>query len=178
MPGPHACRRGSHYRINRHRFGRDRQVKAFADTAPTTGERDAKLQSFRSLGRVAIAIALLLVGTKICGAETAEEMVSACHFILDAKVSNNEVDVPNDSESGLCWGAFLVLQKVIVIAAHGEKIPFLRVCAPADSTRTQLIAVFVEYAKRHPERYNEDFFFVAIDAERASFPCNLQKKSQ
>ena len=132
----------------------------------------------RNIGNITRIFAILLLsilGASICKAETVEEMVSACHSIVNAPVSNDHVSVPDDQQSGICWGAFSVFQQMITIVDYPSDKrpvrPFFKVCAPEESTRTQLIAVFYEYAKRHPERYHEDFFFVALDSERAAFPC-------
>jgi len=43
--------------------------------------------------------------------------------------------------------------------------PFISVCLKKD------LAVFAEYAGRHPELLNEDFFVVAIEALQEVFPC-------
>jgi len=51
----------------------------------------------------------------------------------------------------------------------------LRACVPRDSTRTQLIAIFVRFAQKHPERYQEDFVFVTLSALKSAFPCNVNK---
>ncbi len=58
--------------------------------------------------------------------------------------------------------------------AGARPFPY-RVCSKdKDVTVTQMIAIFVDYTKRHPERYSEDFIDVALDAMRSAFPCPLQ----
>ncbi len=139
---------------------------------------DVQVRRERYIGNIIRIFAVLflsLLGASICKAETVEEMVSNCHSVVNAPVSNDQVMIREDRASGICWGAFLVFQQMIMIVDYPSDKhplhPFFKVCAPEESTRTQLIAVFYEYAKKHPERYHEDFFFVALDAERAAFPC-------
>ena len=120
-------------------------------------------------------VAVFVLWTSPAFCESAEEMASACRTVAAAKVSATGVALPTDFDSGLCWGAFAALQKAINIVASASprpNVPFLGICAPETSTRTQLILIFEEFSRRHPERLNADFFFVALDALREAFPCS------
>jgi Rap1a immunity proteins len=119
---------------------------------------------------------LLFIAVPLSKAETVEEMLSACRQTAEARVAEGKVFVEDTRESGLCWGAFAVIQRLINLVYVGDENPILGVCAPAESKRTQLIAIFVLYAKNHPERYAEDFTDVALVALREAFPCKVQKK--
>lgn len=118
---------------------------------------------------------LLFVAAPLSKAETTEEMLSACRPIAEAKVSEDKAFFSVNSETQLCWGAFGAIQGLIVWVS-GDNTPILSVCAPKNSKRTELIAVFVLYAKNHPERYSEDFTHVAIGVLREAFPCKVLKK--
>ena len=103
-------------------------------------------------------------------------MLSACRSISGAKVLEKgpegyRVSLPSGFESGKCWGAFLVIQK---LARKGDISLNRRynVCAPADSHLVQLVAVFVNYAEQNPQRWHEDFFEVTLDSLQALFPCS------
>jgi len=85
---------------------------------------------------------------------------------------------PNNFQSGFCWGSFAVIQKLIKAVYYDRKkpvyegkIPFYGVCAPTDSTRSQLIHIFVAYAKNKPKIYHQDFLSTAFKSLRDSFPC-------
>jgi hypothetical protein len=125
---------------------------------------------------MAILVALAL-SPSVTFAESAEVMLSACREVASARVSENTAEIPEDFDSGMCWGAFAATQKAIVItnSRNASEGPVLGVCAPSESNRTQLIAVFIEYARTHPERLHEDFFLVALDALRKAFPCGQAK---
>ncbi len=109
-----------------------------------------------------------------CHAETTEEMVSSCRAISTAKVTGDQVELPQDFDSGVCWGAFGLLRDVVTIADPSTDKPFLNVCVPAGSTRTQLIRVFFVYATAHPEKYQDDYFLVALAALHKAFPCQTR----
>src|SRR5437764_934354 len=117
-----------------------------------------------------LALVPLIASTAL--AESAEEMLSSCKKITnDAKISNDRVFMPADFQSGTCWGAFITLQAVIVRTTGEGNTRVFGICSPADSTRTQLILVFVEYARRNPRLLNEEFFSIALQALQEAFPC-------
>jgi hypothetical protein len=104
-------------------------------------------------------------------AESTEEMLSSCRSVAEAKVVNGSIDLPQDFATGACWGAFSTVQSAIFLALGKDKTLALHVCAPLNVSRTQLIALFVDYARRNPKRLNEEFFYVTLDALWAAFPC-------
>jgi hypothetical protein len=103
-------------------------------------------------------------------AQTAEEMASNCRKVADATVSNGEIDVPADFQSGICWGAFTSFQKATHIVGYDNK-PILGICYTAHVTTSQDVKVFLAYVDRHPEKLNQDYFWVAMAAAREAFPC-------
>jgi hypothetical protein len=121
-------------------------------------------------------LAPLLLLAHSASAESTQVLLSSCKSLSEVKVNDNATfKMPQDFDTGRCWGAFAVMQKVINITISSEE-PALGVCAPETSSRTQLIAIFVDYARRHPSRYHEDFFLVALDALQAAFPCEGVQK--
>lgn len=108
--------------------------------------------------------------------ETTEQMVSACRGVADADVrSDGSVQLSDTMNSGLCWGFFSVFPVVLraTYNAHygaSQTYPF-RVCVTGGVSVNQLIAVFLDYARRHPERYVQDAFIVELDAMKEAFPC-------
>ena len=121
---------------------------------------------------------MLLIAAPLSKAETVEEMLSACRPITEAPVSGGKVSLPETFEAGVCWGAFGVVQHQTRWLDPETSKPHFGVCTSEASTRTQLIAVFAEYAKRNPRRYSEDFDDVVFDALRESFPCRTQPKKK
>jgi hypothetical protein len=111
-----------------------------------------------------------------CGAfaESAEEILSACRPMAEAEIQGKSVKFPPGFPPGMCWGAFSILQSVIMHDDDNGK-PTYRVCAPANHSRTQLINVFVDYGRRNPKRFHEEFFSVVIDALSEAFPCKNSK---
>jgi hypothetical protein len=122
-------------------------------------------------------VATLCLWSSPAFGETAEEMASACRIVAAAKVVDGQVALPQDFDSGVCWGAFATLEKAVsVIVGSQSNVPTFGACTPETSTRTQLIAIFVEYTRRHPERLHESFFNIAIDSLRTAFPCSPPRR--
>jgi hypothetical protein len=110
-----------------------------------------------------------------CKAETAEEMLSACRPVANAKVTIGGIAMTRDFDSGVCWGAFGAIQSWIFIVGEHHNEPMFHICAPFGGSRSQLVAVFVRYIEKHPEKYGDDFGSVALDSLAESFPCRARR---
>jgi hypothetical protein len=102
-------------------------------------------------------------------------MLSSCRPIAQAKISDGKIDLPTDFDSGVCWGAFAVLDFMLTTVSSQTKKPMFQICIPQNRTRPQLIAIFVRYAESHPARDAEDFQMVAFSAEKEAFSCPIAK---
>ena len=118
----------------------------------------------------ALALVCTLILPSLAKADSAEELLSGCKSIADSKVEGDHVRFPTAYTTGQCWGAFAVLQEEYRWAYASQQRTF-GACVPPDATRSELIAVFVAYVQRHPERRHDDFVAVANDAARAAYPC-------
>jgi len=120
-----------------------------------------------------LLMGLLFAAVPLAFSQSAEEMVSNCKGIAEAKVSGDQVVVPSNLESGICWGAFASFDAAMHYVGENNR-PFFGVCEPSESTRSQMIKIFIAYAERHPDSYHKDFFLVALLAGRETFPCRKQ----
>lgn len=104
--------------------------------------------------------------------ETTEQMVHACQKIQYAEINadGSVTGLSNDFDTGHCWGAIGAVEALTELLREQGKI-----CGSV-STRTQSIAIFMEYAKRHPERYNQLFTAVGVDSMREAFPCKMRTR--
>jgi hypothetical protein len=117
-------------------------------------------------------VVLLLIIPQVAfpGDNSALNLLSACRAIAKGDVKGDYIGFHETYESGLCWGTFATIQKMTRYCDSSRK-PFFRICAPSESKRSQLVAVFVNYAEKNPQRLHEDFFVVALDSLRQAFPC-------
>jgi hypothetical protein len=68
------------------------------------------------------AVALLLVAPGRSVAETTQEMLSACRDLSTARVTGDQVSLPQDFGSGRCWGAFDVIQTQYTAHSRASKV--------------------------------------------------------
>jgi hypothetical protein len=136
-----------------------------------SSKRDILTQ--KEIHMVRVAFFILLAAT-IGRAETAEEMLSSCKKLSEAKVSDGKVTAPPDFDSGQCFGSFRAIQFYSKFAGPDYQ-PVLHVCIPKDNTVTQLLAIFIDYVKRNPKTLSQDFFLAAHNSLVEAFPCSAQK---
>jgi hypothetical protein len=122
--------------------------------------------------RFVLLVFLPLGAVSLAFADSTGEMLSSCKKVAEGKVENGQAVFQPDFDTGKCWGAFASLQVVTNIIVPPGKQPTFGICGPKGSTRTQDIAIFIEYAQRNPQRLHENFVFVALDALRLAFPCH------
>ena len=124
----------------------------------------------RILCYLCIGIFLTVLGSVDAFAESTGDMLSACKIVSESKAADGHVRIPESTSGGICWGAFSILQEVgRTLDSSGN--PIMSFCLPRNSTRTQLVAVFVNYAEKHPEQWHLDFFQVATVALSEAFSC-------
>jgi len=118
-----------------------------------------------------VLLVLFACSIKPLHADKTQDLLSRCRPLTHARTSGNSVEMKEDFESGYCWGAFATIDQMLMAYTPATKQPLFNVCLPNDHTRYQMISIFVLYAEKHPERYNEDVPWVAFDAAREAFPC-------
>ena len=129
--------------------------------------------------KVLISIIVTLIGLAATIAlavdadDTTQQMLSNCRPIASAQLTGDRVVLSQTYAIGTCMGAFRMMQRVIV-SIDDKNRRIYSVCAPPDSTLTQLIKVFINYAERNPQRLHEDFSIVALDSLAMAFPCGLR----
>ena len=120
----------------------------------------------------AATLSMLMAGS--ADATTAQELLSACRPVASAEILHDGVKFPHTFDTGLCWATLDIIQKMIVHLDDSNRLIY-SVCAPPTSTLTQLVAVFVVFAERNPQRLHEAGLNVALDSLRVAFPCKPPK---
>ena len=123
--------------------------------------------------RIALGVLLVLfieaglIGLKSAQAESALQMASLCRPVAKSEVTaDGVVLMPSTFAAGQCWGAFAAVQTAFHLRDRS-----VGVCLPKESTRLQLIRVFLQYVDQHPESSHEDFVWISILAFDEAFPC-------
>jgi hypothetical protein len=124
-----------------------------------------------AMKRVKSAVITAFLFIPAAHAETALEMQSYCRGVVAAEMlPNNRIRIPPDPDAHKCWGAFATIQEIIKSTETDGTVTF-GVCAPANSSRMQLVKIFSKYVSDHPEQGHLGFTNVALIALLAVFPC-------
>src|SRR6266513_1423260 len=118
----------------------------------------------------AVCLIFGLLSTDALAVETTQEMLSACRAFATAEVSGDTARFPQNFDTGICWGAFTMIQKVIIDVDENRR-PIYGVCARPKSRLIQLIAIFPKYAENTPQRLHEHFSRVAFESLQKAFRC-------
>lgn len=114
---------------------------------------------------LAMLTLLLFVGPLIAEAR-AQRMVSGHEMLLPCTRALTGGD--ESMQMAFCVGAVV---GVASTAAHLEAGS--RFCVPADASRGEQVAAVVRYMKSNALRLHEDFFLLAFQALRQTWPCPL-----
>jgi len=118
-----------------------------------------------------LSVAALMLTVMPGHAQTAGEMLHACETLQRGKrIEGNSVFLPPGKDSQQCWGFMSAVQQYSVLADQsGNRL--LSTCPAPDTKTTQIVDVFVKYAKAHPEALNMLAAAVAYNAMAEAFPC-------
>lgn len=118
------------------------------------------------------AVLLVFLASPVNSAEgdlvTAHKVMGYCQKLEPTIMSPT---IPNEAESGLCYGIFLALTGMLISDASGEDRPRFGVCPPRGVTTNQMILVFLRDIRAHPEEGSEAFLNMALPRLREAFPC-------
>jgi Rap1a immunity proteins len=118
-----------------------------------------------------LAAAFLLSANTAALAQTAGEMLRACQTLQRGmRITGDSAFLPAGTEAQQCWGFMSAVQEYSVLADQaGNRL--LSACPAADTKTTQIVDVFVKYAKAHPEKLNTSAAAAAYNALADAFPC-------
>lgn len=119
----------------------------------------------------------LALGSCICvgfvgsaRADSAMLLMDGCRQIATSQQVAGRIQMPNTLDVGRCWGLFGGIQ---AISRYGtsDTDRALGICPPPESTRLQLILVFLNFLQTRPSRLHEDATDLAVEALHEAFPC-------
>jgi Rap1a immunity proteins len=111
-------------------------------------------------------------------AQTARELLHVCESLQRGmRVKGTQVFIPPGSDVAQCWGFMLAVQQYSTLADHDGKT-LLGACPKPDTTTTQVLRTFIEYARSHPDELGLPAADIAFNAMAEAFPCGEEKKKQ
>ena len=121
---------------------------------------------------IAVAAPLLIAACLWNVESRAEDLVSGNDFLPACEA---ELNGPADSaahvrNAGICYGVIKGLMTVADVLP-----PSLRFCIPDGVTIKPAIGVTVAYLEAKPERLNESFILLSLEAFAQAWPCKQVK---
>ena len=108
---------------------------------------------------------------------TTMQMMSLCEPVVNAvPLPDGNTRSVHTYESGLCWGAFLALESLSFdYVNQGDSESILGICPPmtgsSAQTIVQMVRIFDNYARQHPEIQHQKFELTALAALKPVYPC-------
>jgi hypothetical protein len=118
-----------------------------------------------------------LVGSSAHAQQTIGDLFTACEaYERGARRSGTQVSLPN-MDAAMCFGYFTAVHQLAyfyTVEAGGQKVKALRaMCLPNKGPNiTQLIRMFMAYARANPQTHHEGAVFGVLNAINPAFPCN------
>jgi hypothetical protein len=118
------------------------------------------------------ALVLLSLASPAC-ATTGTELLQWCEALeRGIRLDGEQVQIPQNPLALQCWGYMKAVQDFGATLEDDGNYPITGACAPEDTTLTQLIRVFLTYARAHPDELSDRASFVVLRALRNAFSCS------
>jgi hypothetical protein len=105
---------------------------------------------------------------------SADQLASNCRWVREAPIRGDEIRIPEDFESGNCWGYFAAIQELSRFALNDSEERALLICPPPEARLGQIIRVFLNYVDRNPHKGHLPSSQVALEAMWEAFPCKAE----
>lgn len=119
-----------------------------------------------------LGLFMMLASNSTAWAQDGGEILQACETLeREIRISDSMVSLPSgDITPYKCWYFLSAIQQTTaMVDASGARLVYS--CPGPNTSLTQIIRVFTNYARSHPEKLNLTAAQVAYDAMKASFPC-------
>jgi Ssp1 endopeptidase immunity protein Rap1a len=106
--------------------------------------------------------------------ETGDGLLQACEALeREIRISGDNIWLPNRPDVHKCWGYIGAVQDFSTIVVEDNKTgkPLFNSCPDPKTTLTQLIRVFTNYARTHPQELHEKASLLVYRAMLGAFPC-------
>lgn len=129
--------------------------------------RGSRLMRLIGLTLTAVAV----VYGSLAYAQSGKEMLQSCQPLQRGMhVDRDKVFLSTGVNVQQCWGFIEAVQEFSILADQDGKT-LLGACPDEDTKTVQIVKVFVDYARAHPDRLSLPAADVAYNAMADAFPC-------
>ena len=121
-----------------------------------------------------IRLGLLALTLFLCTparSETGNGLLQACEALeRGMRISGDTIQLPARADVHKCWGYMAAVQDLsLAVDETGKHL--LGSCPGPNTKLTQLIRVFTNYARTHPQELHEMAPVLVLNAMAQAFPC-------
>jgi hypothetical protein len=126
--------------------------------------------------RDGLAIGLLALILFLCTpaySETGSTLLQACEALeREIRISGDKIQLPARTDVHRCWGYMSAVQDFsVIVMDYQTGKPLLNSCPGPKTRLIQLIRVFTNYARTHPQELHEKASQLVYRAMLEAFPC-------
>jgi hypothetical protein len=104
--------------------------------------------------------------------ETGNGLLQACEALeREARISGDNIQLPNKADIHKCWGYMAAVQDFSGAVDYETGKRLFGSCPGPKTNLTQLIRVFTNYARTHPQELHEKASLLVYRAMLEAFPC-------
>lgn len=117
-------------------------------------------------------LALILLLCTPARSETGNGLLQACEALeREALIEGDSIQLPARTDVHECWGYMGAAQDFSAMVNNQTGKRLLNSCLGPKTTLTQLIRVFTNYARTHPQELHEKASLLVYRAMLNAFPC-------
>jgi hypothetical protein len=122
----------------------------------------------KSLGLLALTLLLCTPARS----ESGDALLQACEALeRTVRISGDKVRLPERTDVYKCWGYMSAVQDFSILVDYETNKTLFRSCPGPKTTLTQLIRVFTNYARTHPQELHDKASVLVYQAMAEAFPC-------
>jgi len=93
--------------------------------------------------------------------------------IYEGIQSGRRTDVTSDETLGMGYCLGVILGIKFLAEAATKNTPYA-VCVPNDAPSSQLLSVVLHYLRNHPQKLNDNFLHLIMNALLEAWPCHVR----
>jgi Rap1a immunity proteins len=119
--------------------------------------------------RLLVLILLLCTPAR---SETGNGLLQACEALeREALIEGDSIQLPARTDVHECWGYMGAAQDFSAMVNNQTEKRLLNSCPGPKTTLTQLVRVFTNYARAHPQELHDKASLLVYRAMLNAFPC-------
>jgi hypothetical protein len=122
--------------------------------------------------RTCVSALTLLLSLSPAAATSGAELLRQCQPLMQgATMSGKKVTLPRGSDAAACWFYMGAIQDLLATVESEGGPSVLGACVPAATTRMEIVAAFVKYARSQRADLPMRATVIIIPALNNAFPC-------